>query len=377
MGSKGIRSRLPSVLMAWRNLWRHKLRTVLAALGIVIGVVAIAGLGITGSALTYGVTQQFSGITDQVTVAPGEDAEQRYLTSSQVREIRRMASNATVIPIKGDFLVVRSHDTTLRTPVEQLTHPRELYTAKRGTIPETFRTGVLLRGRTAARLNVKIGDLVIVGDQSYEVRAILGQGGIGSRRSSVVVSPPAIESQGYDEVVIIAEDGDAAQALAKEIKHHFNGDENVVRVRSFATLTKRIGSVFNILNMILMGIGSISLFVAGVSILNVMLMSTIERRNEIGVLRAVGVQRMQILRMILTEATLLGVMGGIVGAAISAAIGGLLFEVLYHDATLFLQWASLQYLLIGFAFGAFASALSGIYPAWKAANEQPVEAIRS
>ena len=362
--------------MAWRNLWRNRLRTILAALGIVIGVIAIAGLGITGSALRYGTTQQFSDITNQATVMPGEDAGHRYLTESQVQTITRIASNATVIPVKNDRVVVSSHTGVTYASVEQVTKPSQLYTAHRGTVPQPFRTGVLINNETAARMNVAVGELLIVGDQSYKVRAIIGDGGIGYRHSSVVVSPPALSQQGYTSVAIIAEDGDAAQSIANATKAHFNTDGEVVRTSSYAGLNRRVGSLFSTLNLILLGIGSISLLVAGVSILNVMLMSTIERRSEIGVLRAVGIRRLDVLRMILAEATLLGVIGGAVGAVLSAVIGALLYDTLYSDPTLVFRWASARYLLLGFGFGAFASVLSGIYPAWKAANKRPVEAIR-
>ncbi|MDX5990156.1 ABC transporter permease [Haloferax mediterranei] len=363
--------------MAWRNLWRNRLRTILAALGIVIGVIAIAGLGITGSALRYGTAQQFSDITDQATVMPGEDAEQQYLTESQVQSIRGVASNATVIPVKQGRVTVSSHTGESYASVDQVTKPRELYSAHKGTIPQPFRTGVLINNETAAYLNVTIGDLIIVGDQSYKVRAIISDGGIGYRNSRVVVSPPALSKQGYSSVMIIAEDGDAAQYLANATKDHFNTEGEVVRTSSYGGLNQRVGSLFSTLNLVLLGIGSISLVVAGVSILNVMLMSTIERRSEIGVLRAVGVRRKDILRMILAEATLLGVIGGAVGAVLSAGIGALLYDTLYSDPLLVFRWASARYLIVGFCFGAFASVLSGIYPAWKAANKRPVEAIRS
>ncbi|MFW5935237.1 MAG: FtsX-like permease family protein, partial [Halolamina sp.] len=95
-----------------------------------------------------------------------------------------------------------------------------------------------------------------------------------------------------------------------------------------------------------------------------------------GVLRAVGIRRGEVLRMILTEAGLLGVIGGGVGAVAALGVGLLLNQVLFDDPTLVFQWASMQYLFFGFAFAVVASLLSGLYPAWKAANERPVETLR-
>jgi putative ABC transport system permease protein len=126
----------------------------------------------------------------------------------------------------------------------------------------------------------------------------------------------------------------------------------------------------------LLGIGSISLIVASVAILNVMLMSTIERRGEIGVLRAVGIRRGEVLRMILAESAFLGVIGGLVGAVVSLGVGLVMFHVLSGNAMDVFGWSSFRYLVYGFAFAVAASLISGLYPAWKAANERPVDALR-
>jgi ABC-type transport system, involved in lipoprotein release, permease component len=130
------------------------------------------------------------------------------------------------------------------------------------------------------------------------------------------------------------------------------------------------------LNLALLGIGSISLVVASVAILNVMLMSTIERRGEIGVLRAVGIRRGEVLRMILAEAAFLGLLGGIVGAALSVGTGLVVFQLLAGDRLAVFGWPSIRYVVGGFGFAVVASVLSGLYPAWKAANDPPVEALR-
>ena len=107
-----------------------------------------------------------------------------------------------------------------------------------------------------------------------------------------------------------------------------------------------------------------------------MLMSTVERRGEIGVLRAVGITRGEVLRMILTEAVFLGIIGGVLGVVVSAGVGVVLFEFLVGSPVNAFRWQSVQYLLYGMLFAVAASAISGLYPAWKAANERPVEALR-
>jgi putative ABC transport system permease protein len=105
-------------------------------------------------------------------------------------------------------------------------------------------------------------------------------------------------------------------------------------------------------------------------------MRNVEGRGEIGGLRAVGIRRTEVLRMILAEAALLGVFGGLVGAAIALGIGLVIFEVLIGDPLLVFGWDSARYLVLGFVFAVLASLVSGLYPAMKAANDPPVESLR-
>lgn len=80
--------------------------------------------------------------------------------------------------------------------------------------------------------------------------------------------------------------------------------------------------------------------------------------------------------MILAEASLLGILGGTIGAILSGVVGMVLYSSLYGDVTIFFGWSNLQYLVEGIGFGFLASLVSGLYPAWKAANDPPVEALR-
>nr|WP_245188540.1 ABC transporter permease [Halarchaeum rubridurum] len=360
------------------------MRTALAALGIVIGVVAISSLGMAGVALQQQATSNLGSLTNQVSVSAGQDSDYDGVTEEQVEEIRSIITDAEVIPQKTNSTTVSSRGQEAYVSVTGVTDAAALYDVSRGTAPERLQTGALISNSTAQQLGLELGDPVEYDGHLYRIRGFIDSGsgfGPGGGRGELVVPISGLADQDhYDSVTIIADSGDAATETADTLEEHFNTDgrdeEEVLRVSSYASVQENIGSFLNTLQLALLGIGGISLVVASVAILNVMLMSTVERRGEIGVLRAVGIRRGEVLRMILTEATFLGTLGGLVGATCSLAVGAVMFQVVAGDPAGVLQWASARYLLYGFAFAVFASVLSGLYPAWKAANDSPVEALR-
>lgn len=379
MSLAGLLWRFPSLQMAWRNLGRNRVRTVLATLGIVIGVVAIASLGIAGVALQQQATSDLGSLASDVTVRSGPDSDTDGVTDDQVEAIRGVVTDAPVVPQKTNSTTLTSRDgEEAVVSVTGVTNADALYTASTGESPERLRSGALLTNETAMRLGIEPGDPVTYNDRLYRVRGLIeSDGGFGGG-SELVVPIAALEAEHYDEVTVVAANGEEAQTITATLETRFNTDDDEeLRVTNFASIQENVGSFFDTLNLALLGIGTISLVVASVAILNVMLMSTIERRGEIGVLRAVGIRRGEVLRMILAEATLLGLIGGVVGALASLGTGLIIFELLTGDPRLVFAWASLQYLGYGFAFAVVASVLSGLYPAWKAANDLPVEALRS
>ena len=371
--------RVPSLAMAWRNLGRNRVRTVLATLGIVIGVVAIASLGIAGVALQQQATTDLGSLANEVTIRSGADSDTDGVTDDQVTAIRSVVAGAPVVPEKTNSTTLSSRDgEEAVVSVTGVTNADALYTVSAGESPDRLRSGALLTNETAQRLGIDLGDPVTYDGRLYRVQGVIeSDGGFGGGSELVVPISALDEQEQYDSVTVVAANGNEAQRIVSTLETRFNdGDDEELSITNFASVQENVNSFFDTLNLALLGIGAISLVVASVAILNVMLMSTIERRGEIGVLRAVGIRRGEILRMILAEAAFLGVIGGVVGAAASLGTGLVIFQVLAGDPTLVFGWESLQYLGYGFGFAVAASVLSGLYPAWKAANDLPVEALR-
>ncbi|RDZ44902.1 ABC transporter permease [Haloferax sp. Atlit-10N] len=372
--------RYPSALMAWRNLGRNRTRTVLAALGIVIGVISIASLGMAGAALQQQATSDLGSIGGDVTVASGADSASDGVTRAQVETLRDIVSDAEVVPQKSNSTTLTARNgEEARMSVTGVTNAAALYNLTNGDAPSRLASGALISNGTAETLDLELGDPVEYDGQIYRISGFLeGSGGFGGGGGQLVLPMSALSEQdGYDTVTVVAGNSDAATALADVIDSQFNEeDDEELRVSTFGSLDS-LETFLNTLNYALLAIGAISLVVASVAILNVMLMSTVERRGEIGVLRAVGIRRGEVLRMILTEAALMGAVGGLIGALGSLLVGLVMFQLLTGDAMAVFNWSSSQYLLFGFAFAVVASVLSGVYPAWKAANDRPVDALRS
>ncbi|KAB1185088.1 MULTISPECIES: ABC transporter permease [Haloferax] len=370
-----------SVYLARRNLARNGLRSTLAILGIIIGVFAIATLGILGSVIQLTAADALGGLGDQIIVSPNADAGIERLTDRDVTTITRAAGNdATVIPVvTGGALVERGESRTFAA-LYAVERPGDLFVAGAGELPERHRRGAIVGSSVAAELDVDVGRTITIEGREYRVIAILAESdgfNLLQPDGAVLIPRTAFADESYTQVIVRAESGSEAGAAADAIRESVNAREERVSVLELSRIVERIDQFFGLLNAFLIAIGAVSLIVAGVSILNVMLMSVSERRGEIGVLRAVGIQREDVLRTILVEAGLLGFVGGVIGAVISGLVAlGLYLAVPEVTLPVVVNLRTAGYLLFAVLFGVVISLASGLYPAWRAANERPVEALR-
>jgi putative ABC transport system permease protein len=141
----------------------------------------------------------------------------------------------------------------------------------------------------------------------------------------------------------------------------FSNDSLIATFNEF-TLYVKLGVGF---------ISFISLLAAGIGIMNIMLVSVTERTREIGIRKAIGARRMNILGQFIAEAVVLCQIGGMIGILLGIMGGNLAALLLHMDAVFPLDWA-----LIGFAITTFVGVVFGVYPAWKASNLDPIEALR-
>ena len=131
------------------------------------------------------------------------------------------------------------------------------------------------------------------------------------------------------------------------------------------------------LTTFILAIGSISLLVAATSIFNVMMMSVSERFQEIGILLSIGTEKGEVRRMFLYEAFILGIIGAVIGGIMSVIIGYSVVSAMIGNTAYFFLPESIVYIPGGMLIGMIVCIVSGLYPAWRASNMDPIDALRN
>lgn len=379
--------------IARRNLQRNLFRSMLAIIGIVIGVLAIASLGILGNSLTLSVTEQLSTVGDSLTVIPhsgtgsqfGGGFTQEKITDRQVADLRRIAAPNPVIPVysTAERIEVGNERGTVSVYALNPDDVGHLVEVDQGILLRG-NTGVLAGSRIANQFKLKVGSQIRFSDGSTQrVVGILKERGLGfdiQPDLALIVPAKWYEDRshptGFDEVIIKVRDVNQVESLQATIDQRFNRRETVLDTFSSKEILSSIETVFGQISTFTTAIGGISLIVAGISILNVMMMSVTERTKEIGILRSIGTLRREIRQMFIYEALMLGLIGSAIGGLLSLGAGYLISLLVLQSTKFLFNPASLSSIALGMGFGIATALLSGLYPAWRASNLNPIEALR-
>ena len=382
----------------------HRLRTSLSLLGVAIGVAAVLLLTSLGEGALRYVTGEFALLgTNLVIVLPGRSETTGVvpvaggvphdLTLEDVEALRRRVSLlATVAPLSVGGLTARfgerSRDLTVAGVTAEWKDVRRL-TLREGTFlprgdarraPRVCVVGA----KVAAELfpgGSPLGELLRLGEEKYRVTGVLTSRGVsvGLDLDEVVLVPIAHHLRMFDRrsvfrVLCAARTpGDvdpARRAILGVLRERHDGEEDVTVLTQDAVL-KTAGKVLGILTAALAGIAAVSLSVAGVGIMNVMLVSVSERTREVGLLKALGASRGQVLRAFLVEAALLSTAGGVLG--LLAGWGGIaVLRVVFPGFPVAAPaWAVAAAIVVSVSVGL----VFGVLPARRAARLDPVVAL--
>ncbi|MFB6171546.1 MAG: ABC transporter permease [Haloarculaceae archaeon] len=389
-GGPRLAAYLPAVALARRNLSRATARSTLAVIAIVIGVVAIGAIGTGGEAFKQDQASAYEGFGGTATVSPvfypDATAAEQTFTDHDVARMRQVTEHATVLPVvepSPSLVQTPSGESIATARITGIGDVGAFYDARAGTIPDNWRRSVVVGSRIAADNDIQPGDqiTVLVAGQfqrSFEVAAVLEPQGFADPLNadrSVFVPLSQFDDPSYGTVVVRADPRTGSIDRASDaITAEFNARRRTVYVSQVQDQREQFEQLFGTINQFLIGVGAISLLVAAVTIANTMLMSALEREAEIGVMRAVGVPKGAVVRLLVAEAGILGVVGAAIGAPVALGIGLVINQVLVGDPLAFTA-TGLRYVGVGVVFGVAISLLAGLYPAWKAASKRPVEAF--
>jgi putative ABC transport system permease protein len=404
-------------LTALDSLGANKLRSALTILGIVIGVAAVIALVSIGRGAQTQITSQIESIgTNLVFVRPGSiqqggvaagagsaatltqaDAEALYDVPNVVGvspEVSGRAqivylgqnTNSSVVGVTPDYLSVRNFELA----------DGEFISAAN----VTARSSVVVLGSGVAEdlfggLTGAVGQKVRINGQSYRVIGVLaskGGSGFGNQDDQVLVPLTTAQSRllgssrfrGANVISQISVEIASADQVDQAIdgltevlreRHGTVEGEDDFSVQNQQDTLSAITEVTNTLTLFLGGIAAISLLVGGIGIMNIMLVSVTERTREIGVRKALGARRRDVLYQFLVESAVLSFVGGCIGVALGWLIASLVGRVQLGGSAI-TPVVSLDSILLATGFSIAVGLFFGIYPATRAASLEPVEALR-
>ncbi|MCC6190273.1 MAG: ABC transporter permease [Anaerolineales bacterium] len=405
--------------VAWRGLAANKLRAALTMLGIIIGVGAVITLLSVGKGVERYVTAQFQGIgSNLLFVFPGGPADQEGPPVGANRD--QPLTNDDGLALGDPVLVPSAQGVALEylgfAPVEysretmnvqvsgvspNYQEVRQFYVGEGDFITEADERSVAriaVLGQTVVRTlfpngEFPMGQTIKISQVPFKVVGVLeAQGGsLFGDQDSIVLVPLTTAQQrlfnarqpdgryGLSIVYVQARSGEAMESAAREVaaalreRHDIDfRDEDDFTVVTQNDLISAFGEVTGVLTIFLGAIAGISLLVGGIGIMNIMLVSVTERTREIGLRKAVGARRRDILAQFLIEAVTLALLGGMFGIAIGAA-GSYLVASFQPDLPVAV---TLDSVLLATGFSAAIGLFFGMYPAVRASALNPIDALR-
>ena len=398
------------ITVALGALRANKLRSLLTMLGIVIGVAAVIAMIALGNGAQKAVKDRISALgTTLLTVQPGQafgmggirSGDQQKMTMDDAKAIEEHSEHITAVqPEMQRQLQIQYNNRNANTSVIGTTanylevRKFELEAGKMFTAGhDAARARVAVVGPAVAQLLGFDNPIALVGEQvrirgiQFDVIGVLkskGQGaGFGNPDEQVLIplNTARFRAMGTDRLrsinVLASSENDIPLAMAEIQKvlrreHRLRpGKEDDFNIRNQSDFLNTLGETTAVFGLLLAGIATVSLVVGGIGIMNIMLVSVTERTREIGVRKALGATRINILSQFLIEAIVLCILGGIVGILVGSGTAYMLSKSFAWNTQI-----SSSAVIMAFLFSAAVGVVFGVWPARRAAMLDPIQALR-
>ena len=400
-----------AIIEALESLNANKMRSGLTILGIVIGVAAVIAMLAVGSGAQNTITGSISGLGSNLLFvfrggndnvrnpkpltlgdadaisdpfqAPSVEAVAPYISSNLTVSFSGESMSSSINGVTPEYLTVRNYSLL---EGEFITEENIL---GRGSVAVI---GVEVADKLFGHRDGLIGETLRIEGQPFRVAGVLtprGGGAFGSE-DNVVISPFSTaqsrlirrSSDRVDFILVQAVNADLVNQASEEIaqilraRHRTDLGADDFQIFSQQDFVATAQSITSVLTIFLGGIAAISLLVGGIGIMNIMLVSVTERTKEIGLRKAIGARKRDILIQFLTESSLLSMFGGIIGIGLGWTIAFIVGLIAAANNTELTPVVGIDAILLATIFSTAVGLFFGIYPANRAANLQPVEALR-
>ncbi|MFD0712598.1 ABC transporter permease [Paenibacillus sp. GCM10027626] len=380
--------------MAAKSIMGNKMRSLLTMLGIIIGVTAVIALVSLGQGATKAVTDQVASLgTNLLTVNITGRGSMTTISYQEAEELAakdgvefsapantqngtvKFGTNSVNVSVVGttpDYADVRDYNVAAGRFISQidLDYYQRIALLGSGTASELF------PGQNP------VGQTILINGVRYKVVGLLAEKGssLSGSNDDVVLIPITsserlFKSKGVRTIYVQVRDAEQMSAVVNELETSlsktFRGNTNSYRVFNQQDVLDSFSSISDTLSLALGGIAAISLLVGGIGIMNIMLVSVTERTREIGIRKAIGAKKRDIMIQFLIESIALSGLGGLLGVGIGIAIAETASRALNMGVAL-----SVPIMGLAFGFSVLIGVVFGLFPANKAANLKPIEALR-
>lgn len=375
--------------LALKNVFRQRTRTFLTVLGVVIGITAVISLGSISEGINLMMQNNLELVAGRIMVFEGEAGEglaglmtgigTSEITDEQIETIISVLGIKDVVP-----LLVYMERKGMMFEAEWFVfgiNPKNIDYFKGENIRmydgrelEEGDSEVTIIGKDVAnKYNLEVGDYFTVKDMEFEIVGIIERSNTQDIDKAVIVPiqdlQDLLDISTYHMVYVIPEDVTEVEEVAEQIE---DADENLYTITSKG-IARQASQMIGQITIFTIGMGAIAAVVGGLGVMNTMIMAVLERRREIGVMKAIGATRVLILKQFLLESATISMIGGSVG--IMLGVLGSFVLTIYANGTITMVVTPIL-AIGGLLFALCLGLVGGIYPAFKASKLEPVEVLR-
>ncbi len=370
--------------LAFRNFGRRRFRTVLTLLGVAVGISTIVAL----VSVAYGAKEQavsfLSEATDFMITPKAGGQIGAELPERLVKQIKLYAEVEEAGPVLSQMIFING-EFAWALGVTPDTYKIIYIPLKEGSVfEEREQKGKIIVGSNLAdQLDLEVGDSVKISPSSDEPGKVFVVVGILQPTGSVVDMGCYMDLEELQEIahkkgrismiMVKLRDPRLGESFKEKVESRYK-DLDVVEPEQ---ISENVGKVLDMLNSVLIAIGSISLLIGGLGIMNTTMVSVLERIREIGIMKAIGAKRSHVLIIFLIEAVITSFVGGVLGVLGGVMLAKLASEIIPKMMGFPTPYKIFPALILGpIALAVLLGMIAGFYPSWKGANVRPIEAIR-